>query len=291
MGLIAVPLLAMNSIVFGFNFIFGLAVGSFLNVVAVRYDGVGSLFHARRFGGRSHCVQCRRQLRWYELIPVVSFIIQGGRCRGCGQAISWQYPLVELMTGCAFLLPLLYFYPQYSFPVEYPYRGVVAYLWLAVAVLMILLSAIDWRVMVIPDEINLSLAAIGIAFAFLAPPSFLTNYQFILPYFTTPFFRHMAGSIFGFLLLGCIVFVSRGRAMGMGDVKLAGAMGLMVGFPDIVFALALAFVAGGAWSAVALLLRRTGLKTMVPFGPFLVAGFWLHIFFSHALLQWYVRLL
>lgn len=287
-----ITVLNFSPLVFGgiFYFIFGLAMGSFLNVVALRYRPERSFINLDWLHGRSHCSQCKRQLRWYELIPVFSFIIQCCRCRGCSAPISWQYPIVELLTGYAFLLPLFYFYPLYSFPFEHPYREALSHIWLVVAALMIVLSVIDWRIMIIPDEINGALALIGIAFAFLAPPSFLENYSFILPSFENPLANHLAGGIVGFALLGLIVLVSRGRAMGMGDVKFAGAMGLLLGLPDIVFALAFAFLVGGAWSAFLLLFCKTSLKSMVPFGPFLVIGFWLNIFFSHGLLNWYFGL-
>src|SRR3989344_7143194 len=135
----------MAAVFFG---IFGLAIGSFINVIAIRYRGEGRLFDLSRLDGRSHCPKCNAQLKWYELIPVISFIIQGGRCRSCGKAISWQYPIVELITAGAFLLPLFYFYPLYSFPTEQPYGTVLAHLWLAVALCMILLSLIYLRLMI-----------------------------------------------------------------------------------------------------------------------------------------------
>lgn len=285
--------LSFSPLIFGgvFYFIFGLAIGSFLNVVALRYEGMGHVMDMRRFGGRSHCPRCERQLRFYELIPLASFIIQGGRCRGCGRAISWRYPLVELLTGFAFLLPLFYFYPWYSFPFEHPYREALSHLWLIIALCMIALSVIDMRLMIIPDQIIIALAFLGIAFAVLDSGSFVGAYAVLLPRFNNSFVNHGAGGLLGIALLGLIVVLSKGRAMGMGDVKLAGAMGLLLGLPDSIFALALAFLAGGIGSAVLLLFRKTSLKTMVPFGPFLVIGFWLHIFFSHSLLHWYFGLL
>lgn len=285
--------LSFNPLVFGgaFYFIFGLAIGSFLNVISLRYDGTGHLMSTRRLGDRSHCPYCKRQLRFYELIPVASFIMQCGRCRGCGKTISWQYPLIELLTGFAFLLPMLYFYPFYSFPFEHPYREALSHLWLLIALCMIALSLIDMRLMIIPDQIAGALALFGIAFAVLDSGSFLGAYVSLLPRFNNSLVNHGAGGLLGIVLFGLIVVLSRGRAMGMGDVKLAGAMGMILGFPDSMFAFAFAFVAGGVWSAVLLLFRKTSLKTMVPFGPFLVLGFWLHIFFSRALLHWYFWLL
>lgn len=285
--------LSFSPLVFGgvWYFIFGLAIGSFLNVISLRYDGTGRLMSTRRLEGRSHCLYCKRQLRFYELIPVASFIIQGGRCRGCGKTISWQYPLIELLTGFAFLLPFFYFYPLYSFPFEHPYREALSHLWLLVALCMIALSLVDMRLMIIPDQITSALALLGIAFAVLDSGSFLGAYVSVLPHFNNALVNHGAGGLLNIALLGLIVVLSRGRAMGMGDVKLAGAMGMILGFPDSIFALAFAFVAGGVWSAAVLLFRKTSLKTMVPFGPFLVMGFWLHIFFSRALLNWYFGLL
>ncbi len=280
--------MSLGVIFFG---ILGLAIGSFLNVVALRYTGAGRLFDLRRLEGRSHCPHCYARLRWYELIPVISFCIQRGRCRACGKRISWQYPLVELITAGAFALPLLYFFPHYSFPVVHPYGEAIAHIWLLVALCMILLSVIDMRLMIIPDQITIALAFLGIAFAVLDSGSFLGNYASLFPSVENVFINHIVGGLLGAALLGIIVGGSRGRAMGMGDVKLAGAMGLLLGFPDIVFALALAFLAGGAWSAVVLFFRKTGLKTMVPFGPFLVLGFWLHIFFSQTLLVRYFSFL
>lgn len=274
-----------------FNFILGLAVGSFLNVVALRYKGEGRLFDLHRLDGRSQCPHCHAQLRWYELVPVISFIIQRGICRSCHTKIAWQYPIVEVITAAAFVLPLLYFFPHYSFPVEHPYRTALSHLWLAVALAMILLSVIDLRLMIIPDQITALLAFIGVIFAVLDSGSFLGNYGVLFPHIGNAFITHAAGGIAGAALLGLIVLLSRGRAMGMGDVKLAGAMGLILGFPDILFALAFSFMAGGLWSACALLFHKANIKTLVPFGPFLVFGFWAHIFWSQSLLAWYFSLL
>ncbi len=281
----------INFIVLSFNVALGLAVGSFLNVVAMRYKGEGRLFDLNRLDGRSHCPHCHAQLRWYELIPVISFFIQRGACRSCSKKISAVYPIVELITAGAFVLPLAYFYPHYSFPLTHPYRAALSHLWLVVALCMIVLSVIDLRLMIIPDQIITALAFIGFVFAIEDSGSFLGNYAGLFPSVGNAFITHVAGGIAGMALLGSIVLLSKGRAMGMGDVKLAGVMGLILGFPDIILALAFAFVAGGAWSAGALLFHRAKIKTLVPFGPFLVFGFWAHIFWSQALLAWYFALI
>lgn len=279
-----------------FIFAAGLAIGSFLNVVICRYDGE-LLFSFRRLGGRSHCMNCRRQLRFYDLVPVLSFVFLRGRCRACGKRISLQYPVVELATGAAFLSGYLYFLPHYSFPVFHPYAAFIAAGWVLILTLLIVMAAIDFRLMLIPDEISIALAVIGLAFASIPhyAYSFIGSYAMLFPQPLSPFMSHMAGGFAGFAALGLVHIVSRGKAMGMGDVKLAGAMGLILGFPEIVFALALGFLAGGLGSAYLLIFRRSalssGMKTMVPFGPFLMAGFLAHVFFGERLFSWYFSLL
>jgi leader peptidase (prepilin peptidase) / N-methyltransferase len=275
-------------------FAFGLAIGSFLNVVIFRYDGEQPLFSFKGLGGRSHCMACKAQIKWYDLVPVFSYVFLRGKCRACKAHISPQYPLVELLTAAAFLLPALFFYPHYSFPVMHPYAAALAALWLPVIALMIILAGVDMRLMLIPDETVIGLSLVGFALSSYAD-SFLGAYAVLFPQFAHSFLNHLAGGLFGLALLGLIVLVSRGRAMGMGDVKLAGAMGLILGFPDIVFALALSFLIGGIWSA-GLLLARWGrgaatMKTMVPFGPFMVLGFFIHIFYIEKLMAWYFALL
>ncbi len=246
------------------RFVIGLAIGSFLNVVAFRYP-------KNNWGGRSKCRSCRRQLRWFELVPLVSFIIQGGHCRRCGKALSWQYPLVELLSGLAAV-----FLPPF---------------WFFVALAMILLSAIDWRLMIIPDELNIFLAAMGILAGVWGLGSFLENYAEVIAGPTNQFLGRLLAAALGLVLLGLIVFISRGRAMGAGDVKLAGALGLLAGWPDIILSLALGFIVGGIWGAALLITGEGKMKTLVPFGPFLVIGFWLTYFFGQPLLRWYFSLI
>lgn len=277
-----------------FLFFFGLAIGSFLNVVIFRYNGERPLFSFKGLGGRSHCMGCGAQLTWYDLVPVFSYIFLRGKCRACKAPISFHYPLIELLTASAFLLPVLYFYPHYSFPVMHPHAALMAGLWLPVIALMIILAGIDMRLMLIPDETVVGLSLVGLALSSYQD-SFLGAYIALFPQLASPFFNHIAGALFGLALLGFIVLVSRERAMGMGDVKLAGAMGLILGFPDILFVLALSFLVGGIWSMGLLLLRwgkgHTTMKTMVPFGPFMVAGFFIHIFYIEKLMAWYFALL
>ncbi len=275
-------------------FLFGAAIGSFLNVVTMRYDGEKPFFSVSVWGGRSACDGCGKQLRWFELMPIASFIFQGGKCRRCGTQLSFHYPVVEILSGLIFLLPFLYFMPHYSFPVANPYALWLSFGFGVIALSMLALSAVDMRLMLIPNELSIIIGLIGIAFSFMGSGSFLGNYAEIFPAFS-PLASHIFGGVFGFAFLGAITLFSRGRAMGMGDVKLAGAMGFVLGLPDIVFSLTLGFLVGGFFGIALILLnrgmRKKTLKMHIPFGPFLVIGFWVHIFFGHSLVEWYFSLI
>jgi prepilin signal peptidase PulO-like enzyme (type II secretory pathway) len=267
----------------------GLAIGSFLNVLIARYRPEANFFSLARAGGRSRCPQCGRTLTWHELIPIASFIMQRGACRGCRGRIAWHYPLVEALGAASLLLPF-YIARAYSFPIAYAHPFLIGWLFAGAALLMIALAAIDMRYMIIPDEIVIALGVAGLGIAYWGGGfSFMGEFAALAPDINPPFARHIAGGLVGFGLLGALAFASRGRAMGMGDVKLAGALGLIIGFPDILMALAASFLAGGIFSAgfIAAHARRSAMKAMVPFGPFLVLGFWIAVFFGRSLLAWY----
>lgn len=255
-----------------FLFVFGLVVGSFLNVLAFRYDSEGAFFSPKKWGGRSHCLFCSQQLHWYELIPVISFLVQEGRCLVCRAKLAWQYPLVELASGLAFLLPLYILDKGYSL--------FYAVLWTIVFLIFILIWAIDARLSVIPDELNLVLGLLGLSLVdvyqgFSALAGFWLN--------------HFIAGVVGGLLLGLIVFWSKGKGMGVGDVKLAIALGLLFGWPEITLVLGLAFIFGAVAGIYLLLSRKKGAKDAIPFGPFLVLGSLAVFFFGSQIVQSYFQ--
>jgi prepilin signal peptidase PulO-like enzyme (type II secretory pathway) len=258
-----------------FLFLLGLVVGSFLNVVAFRYSPEGALFHPAKWGGRSHCLFCSQPLKWYELIPVVSFIIQEGRCLVCRKQLSWQYPLVELASGLTFLLPVYFSYlnplPSTLYPVPYTLSAI----WVLIFLGFILIWAIDARLSVIPDEVNLFLGILGLGLVDVTSASWSS---------------HLIGALAGALLLGLIVFWSRGRAMGLGDVKLAAALGLIFGWPNIFLILALAFIFGAIVGTYLIVFRKKGMKDAIPFGPFLILGSLAVFFFGQQIMQSYLNL-
>jgi prepilin signal peptidase PulO-like enzyme (type II secretory pathway) len=282
--------------VFLILFIFGLIFGSFLNVVALRYDGEHFLFDPAVIGGRSHCPHCNRKLRWFELIPVISFLAQRARCRGCRIRIGWQYPIVELLTGVVFAaVPARLAGVLSAYDVA---TGVFAALWILVFALLILISYVDIRLNIVPDECHVMLAALALAlvavsavFLGSANHSFLGPYAWALGLQESVLVAHLVGALFGFAFFEILVLVTRGKGMGMGDVKLALPLGFLFGWPDILAVFGAAFVVGALVGSVGIALKRKTMQATLPFVPFLAIGSVVVFFFGSLLVGWYVKLL
>ncbi|MDP3014871.1 MAG: prepilin peptidase [bacterium] len=298
-----------------FLFIFGLAVGSFLNVVALRYRPTFKLLNFKTLklylGGRSKCPICHKTLVWYELIPIFSFLIQKGKCRHCGHLISLQYPLVEILSGLIFVFVPL---SLSSLMVNGQWSTVI---WLLVFLLFLLLSIIDFRQYIIPDSINLSLAVLGIVLIFLEvglpninvnlwevrPPqidnfSFFGHYAMLFDFWPLSIvnsqwlmvMNHLFAALIAMAFFGAIILLTKGKAMGVGDFKLVGALGLIFGWPDILMVLFLAFIIGAVFSVILLIGKKKKIKEAVPFGPFLVVASSLTFFFGYQIIDGYFKL-
>lgn len=248
-------------------FVLGLAFGSFFNVVALRYDGERFVFDDKKIGGRSHCPHCKNTLRWFELIPVVSFVIQGGKCRHCGEKISAVYPAVEIITALIFAfvpLRLMFVFAAagVTFGTSSGLFWVLAALWIAAFSLFILMSYIDIRLGIIPDELTIFLAVIAIALFVImeiwSVPflSFLAPYAAIFGFQDAAFPNHIFALLFGLLLFGGLVIITRGRGMGLGDVKLAPVIGFLFGWPDILFVATSAFIIGAVVGIVTIFMKK-----------------------------------
>ena len=287
-----------------FLFIFGLAIGSFLNVVSLRFQPGQRLLDLRIINGRSHCPHCQKTLRWYELIPLLSFIIQLGRCRSCGQRLSLQYPLVELLSGLIFV-----FVPYSLSSILNPQFSILIVVWLLIFILFLLLSIIDFRHYIIPDSINLSLAALGIIliifnqildskFQILNSGSFLGHYALLFDFWPlsnvsgqlSAVSSHLFAAIIAMAFFAAIIILTRGRAMGWGDFKLVGALGLIFGWPDILMIVFLSFIVGAICVTPLLIRKQKTMKDAVPFGPFLIAGSALIFFFGYNIIDSYFKL-
>lgn len=266
----------MDTLLYLFVFILGLVVGSFLNVVIYRHNT------GRTVRGRSMCFSCGKQLSWHELLPLLSYMLQGGRCKGCKSKISWQYPLVEFLTGLLFVLLVYRFNPD-----------VPAILFYGVIIsLCIIILVYDLRHKIIPDAIVYGLAATA-----LFKPFFITYLPAAVAGLNADPARLrmilawqglLAGVLF-FLFFAALWYFSKGTWMGFGDAKLAFAIGAILGFQAGLSALIIAFWVG---AVVGLLLVAVSkfrlfpggalfsLKSEVPFAPFLILGFLLVLLFD-----------
>lgn len=280
----------MFSFLFSALFVLGLIIGSFLNVLSLRYEPDRSLLDWRALGGRSHCPYCGVTLQWRELVPLLSFLAQKGKCRTCGRALTWQYPMVELLSGfIASFTPLFIFRAQlFSYvPLGAPAStlSLIAAAWTFVFLLLLLLAVIDFHHSVIPDGLNAALAFLGIVLIGLlawadraalagapAGHSFIGHYAWIFGAIDPLWLNRIAAAVMAPAFFALVIALTRGKGMGWGDVKLAAALGLLFGWPDITLVLALSFIVG-ALTSVALMARGArGMKDAVPFGPFLVVG-------------------
>jgi prepilin signal peptidase PulO-like enzyme (type II secretory pathway) len=258
-----------------FIFALGLIIGSFLNCVIWRLSqNEGFLF------GSSYCPHCKHSLDFFDLFPVLSFLFLRGKCRYCKKNISWQYPIVELITGFLFLLVYSNFGPL---GVVFSYDFFQLLFWLIIISIFVIIFIFDLKYYIIPDEVTYPAIFISLAWIF---------YSFFVGAISdtqTLYYILSALCASGFFFL--IWFLSKGKAMGFGDVKLAIFLGLILGWPNIVVGLFLAFFFGAIIGIILVFLKKKGFKSEVPFGPFLVAGTMLAAFWGDKILNWYFSLM
>lgn len=277
-------------------FLSGLGFGSFLNVVSLRYKPEQKLFDLKIIGGRSRCPHCKKQLRWFELVPILSFLFQKGKCRHCEHKLSWQYPIVEILSALIFVfVPLRFATYGLQFTTYDSKMLLVVGCWLLVFLLLLLLAIIDFRHYIIPDEINILLAVLGIILIQLTTynlqftTSFIGHYSLLFGSLGNIWVNHISAAVLAMAFFGLIIGISRGRGMGVGDLKLGGALGLIFGWPNILFVLALSFIVGAAIGIILMLKKTKTMKDIVPFGPFLVIGSALVFFFGFQIVNLYFK--
>lgn len=235
----------------------GLCVGSFCNVLIFRLPK-GEEFVKTP----SHCMVCGHRLRWFELVPVVSWLAQGGKCRSCGVKLSAQYPIVEALNGGAWLLAAWLF------------RGDVvrAVLYSALFSLLTVVAVIDWRTFEIPNGLNLAIFLLGVV-------------QLVAD--RRNWALYLIGMCSVSLLFLLLWFITHGNGLGMGDVKLMAAAGLLLGWPRILLAMILGSVSGAIIHTIRM---RRGAGRKLAFGPYLSAGIWVAALFGERLIGAYLGL-
>lgn len=245
-----------------FLFVLGLFIGSFLNVLSDRLpQGISIL-------GRSHCDYCHKTLKWYDLVPLLSYIQLRGNCRYCHHKFSIQYPLSELITGLIFILIYLSLF-SFQLPTISQISNLFYYLFMASTLIVIFFA--DLRHGIIPDKVLLPATIVTLIWLLIYDQSLIVN--------------NLLAALLCFLFFLLILFLTRGRGMGFGDVKFAFLIGLFLGLPLSISALYLAFLTGGGVSFILILWKKKRLKSTVPFGPFLVIGTFLAIFLQSQILS------
>lgn len=252
-----------------FIFVFGLIVGSFLNVLIYRLnvENVPAFWQ-----GRSFCPSCRHTLRWLDNVPLLSYFFLGGCCRFCRKKISWQYPVVEAVTGLVSVMVV-------SHMSQSPIWQTALVLTIIYCLIVIFFSDVFY--FLIPDEMVLLGSVLASILVF--DVNLFKEFTFS-KLFNSNFFNHLVSGIGASLSLYLIYFVTRGKGIGFGDVKLAVLLGLILGFPMIVVGFWFSFVLGGIVSVGLIIFRRKGVKDVVPFGPFLIFGTVLAALFSSYIL-------
>ncbi|MBI2591554.1 MAG: prepilin peptidase [Candidatus Brennerbacteria bacterium] len=288
------------------RFIFGAIIGSFLNVVIFRFREDKPFLTASHFTGRSRCLSCKKNLSWKELIPFFSFLAQRGKCRNCGVRISWQYPLVEFLTGLVFALVPARIFDFYAVSTVLLSGGsslwyyAQVFVWVAAFLIFILMAVIDYRLKLIPDFLNfvlflLGLFSTGFISYFNKPDflsrSFLGHYALLFGGIENIWLNHLFGAVVTGGFFAAIFFLSRGRGIGFGDAKLGAGVGMLMGWPDGLFSVFLAFIIGGAWGAAVMFLKKKGMKDILPFAPFFVIGITLTFFAGFYLLGEYFAII
>jgi leader peptidase (prepilin peptidase) / N-methyltransferase len=269
-----------------FIFVFGLTIGSFLNVCILRIPERKSIVLPA-----SACPKCGAPIHAYDNIPVLSYAILRGKCRACKTPISWMYPVVELLTGALFLGCWLAF-------------GLtpLALKWAAFSAIMVVLVFTDLRERILPDVVNYTGFAIGLAISLFTPPAdgtaaWLSNklFAFPPPMPAVSLMDALLGAAVGSSLLwvvGEAYFRMRGReGMGLGDVKMMLMAGAFLGVKRTFLTIFVGSILGSLLGVAFILAKRKGTDYELPFGSFLGAAAILVVFFGTPLVSWYTSLL
>src|SRR3989339_71779 len=290
----------LEFLIYLFVYLLGLCIGSFLNVVLYRTEEEKSFLE-----GRSFCPSCRHKLIWKDLFPVFSYLYLLGKCRYCRAKISWQYPAVELATGLIFLLifnkssiisSLIgnHGLAQELWPSAFAGMIVALIFWFYIASSLIIIFVYDLKHYLIPDNVLFPAIIIALAYRILEFLSFgnwdlfvIWNLNFGI---SALLFNYFYAVLIGVGFFFFIWLVSQGKWMGFGDVKLAILLGLILGFPNILVGLFLSFFFGAIIGIMLMILEKKNSKSEIPFGPFLIFGTFLAMFWGEKIVTWYLNL-
>ena len=236
-------------------FLIGISIGSFLNVCIYRIPKKEDIVFER-----SHCMSCGNVLKWYELIPLFSFLVQGGKCRNCKTKLSAQYPLIELLNGLIYVWIFIVkgFCPE-------------SILFCICASVSIVISVIDSRTFEIPFGCNIIIGILGIVRVFL---NLAHWYDYVIGFFV----------VSGLFLI--IYWITKGRGIGGGDIKLMAAAGLLLGWQNILLSLMIGSIAGSVIHLA--LMKIQGKDRVLAFGPYLAFGIFISMLYGNDIITWYL---
>jgi len=263
--------------------VFGLALGSFVNAFAWRVSKQSKLTSAKKrrkysiAHGRSMCPYCEHELSATELIPVISWLVQGGRCRHCKKSISIQYPFVELVFCISLVVSYVYWPLNLSSVVEW----LLFAIWAGLLVVGFTLAIIDIRSQLLPTHLVYAFGGLSIVFVFV---------QFVIDSNVASLYS----SMFGAVLLGGLFYlvyqVSAGRWIGGGDVRLLAVMGILLGWQKGVLALLLGCYLASAVILILFFAGKYHKKMRIAFGPFLLTATYGALLFGQNFVDFYKRL-
>lgn len=240
-------------------FILGAVIGSFLNVLILRFPNFCSIAT-----GRSHCPHCKKSLTFLELIPILSFIFLFGHCRNCKKPISWQYILVEVITGVLFVL----FYLHFGLTI-------LLFLYLILASLSVVLFVFDLKYLEVPEIFAWLLLVVSILITILSP-----NFNFS---------NLLYGGLIGGGIIAALVLFSKERLMGAGDIKIGLAFGLLFGTGKSLLFLFLSFVIGALVGVALIATQKKGLKSQIAFTPFLFISALITLLWGEKIINFYLN--
>ena len=245
----------MTYLIYALIFLFGITIGSFLNVCIYRIPRGETVVTTP-----SHCMTCGHKLSWFELIPLFSYIFLGGRCRSCKSHISPQYPIIEGLNGFLYVL---------VFAVNG--LNVISIIYALFTSALIVLTVIDWRTYEIPISINIFILVLGCLKVVL---DFNNFFDYLIGFFI----------VSGFLLI--LYIITKGRAIGGGDIKLMAAAGLLLGWQLIVLAFFIGCILGSMLHLIRM--KVQGAERMLAMGPYLSAGLFIAMLWGNGFIEWYL---
>jgi prepilin signal peptidase PulO-like enzyme (type II secretory pathway) len=258
-------------------FMMGAAVGSFLNVVVHR-----SINGEDWVWTRSRCDNCKKQIKWFDNIPLFSYLVLRGKCRFCKQQIALSHPVMELLTALLFVWwywgGFLFFQLSHS-----PFTVLQPLFWLSVGLILLAILLADSIYMIIPDFlVGLLLSAVVLYRVVLVGAGIMQTQDLL---------RSFLGVLIGVAIIGGLWLLTKGKGMGFGDVKLIVPLALLLGWPQVLVGIFLSFVLGAVFGLGLIISKRKKFGQVIPFGPFMIGATFISLIWGDYLFNWYMSLL